>query len=136
MQIYSRWFAKAAELPENRLFRVSPSPAYESGETMTVEALAAMPRRFRGITFAARTWPDRPRRVALAAELIRRCVHAMRSLEADPNESPPSAAQTGIIRRLALDGLIRWHRSGAAEDLASAAAQARRELENVGSGIR
>ena len=133
LQVYARSFERMMGVPGQRVHRLIPSPAACAIPGIDAAALSALPAQFRALTFRSLAWPDPAERWDTINTVTDRCLRALRPLAESREPSPPSPIQAFLLRRVALDGLIKWHRTDSPAELRSAARTAQETLSMIGS---
>ena len=132
LQVYARSFERMTGAPGQRVYRLIPSPAACAIPGIDATSLSALPPQFRALTFGSLAWPDRAERWDTIHAVTDRCLRALRPLAESREPSPPDPIQAFLLRRLALDRLIKWHRTNSPVELRSAARAAQEALSMIG----
>jgi len=132
LQVYARWFERVMGDRKQRVYRLIQSPVACGVPVIDAERLSGLPPQSHALEFASLAWPDRARRREIIHRLTDQCRAALRPLAESRKPSPPNPTQAFLLRRLALDGLVKWHRTASAAELRSAAQAARQILSVIG----
>ncbi|MEE8440319.1 MAG: 6-hydroxymethylpterin diphosphokinase MptE-like protein [Spirochaetia bacterium] len=131
LQVYAHWFEQVRGAQGLRICRLLPSPAACAIPGIDTASLSALPPRYRALAFRSLGWPDRGPRWNTIRAVTDRCLRALRSLAESPEPAHPSPSQACLLRRLALDGLIRWRHTESPGELRSAAQAAAEALSTI-----
>ena len=134
--VYARWFDRVVGGPGQRVYRLGPSPISTSIQVMEPQVLSALPRHFHAPAFVPLTWPERPRREQMVRKVIDHCRRALELLAESAVPAPPEPLQLFLLRRLALDRLLRWNRTDSPAELRGGAAAALEALSQLGDGAQ
>ena len=132
LQVYARWFERVMGAAGQRVHRLLPSPSAGAIPVIDAASLSALPRRFRKLAFGPVQWPDRAKRQNAIHAVTERCRGALRPLAESQESAPLNPIQAFLLRRLAPDGLIKWHRTDSPTELRSAARTAEEALSLLG----
>lgn len=135
LQVYARWFERMTSGAGRRIHRLLPSPSAGAIPVIDPASLSALPRRFHELAFAPVDWPDRAERRDAIHAVTERCRRVLRPLTESRERSPLDPIQAFLLRRLAPDGLIKWHLTDSPTQLRSAARAAEEALSLLGGAI-
>jgi hypothetical protein len=131
LRVYSEWFESRVDT--GRVLRMNPSPQAPSVPVVTADELKTLPQRHALPTFQTAPWPEREQRADMVRSFLDGLARQIQSLVRSPGNGP-DAAQTQLLRRLALEKLLAWKRTADTDDLISAARAAGETLESVYRG--
>jgi hypothetical protein len=134
LQVYARWFERVIGGPGQRVYRLGLPPGSSTIQVVESQALQALPRAFNAPVFAPLAWPEPRRRNEMVRGVINRCMRALEPLAESEIGEPLEPLQTFLLRRLALDRLLRWHRTGQSAELRDGASAALEMLSQLGGG--
>jgi hypothetical protein len=132
LQVYARWFDRVMGGSTQRLHRLCPSPTASAIPVIDAATLSGLPRRFSNLAFQPLDWPDRVERRNAGRSVTEQCLRALRPLTDSRDPKHLSKIQIFLLRRFAVDGLIRWHRTDSPVELRSAVRTAEAALSLIG----
>lgn len=131
LSVYAAWFEQSVEARRTNVYRMHPSPAAPAVPEITVEQMEELPVSFNRPRFVAGSWPGRDERNAIVRKAADQLEGALAAICSQASRRAPDRLAHFLLRRLALEKLIRWKRSGDPAMLKDAAATALERLRSI-----